>query len=255
MNHLLNISRSGINGLQKKLNATSHNIANVNTVGYKEQTMQFKELLHNPILNSQAPIDAAAQSSIYRGVEAELEQIHFEQGAFVSTGNEWDVALAGQGFFGLRDENNQLTLTRNGNFGLDETGRVVNSQGQAVDMVRYLPENAWPKGTVGIDQLGNVSITTADRRQTLVGKINVYQPENLNQLEASGNGQYQLIEGEQAQLINQGFNVHQGSLEQSNVNIAQSMTDLMVTQRAYSLNTRVLQSTDELLSITNRMTD
>ncbi|MFC7055197.1 flagellar basal body rod C-terminal domain-containing protein [Enterococcus alcedinis] len=74
-------------------------------------------------------------------------------------------------------------------------------------------------------------------------------------MEASGNGQFQLIEGGQAQLVNEGFTVRQGSLEQSNVNIAQSMTDLMVTQRAYSLNTRVLQSTDELLSITNRMTD
>lgn len=255
MNHLLNISRSGINGLQKKLDVTSHNIANVNTTGYKEQKMSFKELLANPILNNQAPITADAQTSIYRGVRAEDEHVNFQQGAFTSTGNQWDLALEGEGFFGIRDENNQLTFTRDGSFGLDQTGRLVNSQGRAVDMVNYIPENNWPKGSVNIDQLGNVSIKSNNEQQTLVGKINVYQPGNTNQLQAIGDGQFQLIEGGQAQLNNQPFKIRQGSLEQSNVNMAQTMTDLIVTQRAYSLNTKVLQSTDDLLSITNRFTD
>ena len=234
MNHLLNISRSGINGLQKKMDVNAHNISNVNTTGYKEQKMQFKELLQNPILNTQAPINEDAQVSIYRGTLAEETQTHFAQGTFASTGNEWDVALEGEGFFGLRDENNQLSFTRDGSFRKDHEGRLLNKQGKAVDMTLFVPENNWPKGTIGIDTSGIVSVTAPNRVQTVVGRINVYQIENNNQLETLGNNQYGLVEGGQAAISTQGFKVRQGSLEQSNVNIAQTMTDLIVTQRAYS---------------------
>lgn len=255
MNHLLNISRSGINGLQKKLDVTAHNLANVNTVGYKQKAMQFRELLNNPITETQAPInDAANPAAINRGVEALVKQDVYHQGSFTDTGNPWDLAIEGNGFFGVRDANNQLLLTRDGSFGQDETGQIVNQRGEAVEMNLYLPTNQWPQGNVTVSATGAVSIAH-NGGETAVGQIRIYQPTDLTELVATGGNHFQLNPGAQMVETTQGVRIRQGSLEQSTVDVAQTMTDMMITQRAYSLNTRVLQSTDEMFSTINRFTD
>ncbi len=255
MNHLLNISRSGINSLQQKLDVTAQNIANVNTAGYKSQSLQFRELLHNPITSNQAPInEAVTTASISRGVQGLAKQDLLQQGTFSETGNQWDLAIEGAAFFGVRDENNQLLLTRAGAFSQDETGRIVNAQGQAVDMNLIVPTDQWPKGTVNVTSTGTIGIVH-DNQQTIVGQMQLYQPTNLNELSATGNNTFQLAPGAQVIASNQGNTIRQGSIEQSTVDVAQSMTELLVTQRAYSLNNRVLQSTDEMLSTINRFTD
>lgn len=164
------------------------------------------------------------------------------------------MAIEGAAFFGVRDENNQLLLTRAGAFSQDETGRIVNAQGQAVDMNLIVPTDQWPKGTVNVTSTGTIGIVH-DNQQTIVGQMQLYQPTNLNELSATGNNTFQLAPGAQVIASNQGNTIRQGSIEQSTVDVAQSMTELLVTQRAYSLNNRVLQSTDEMLSTINRFTD
>ncbi|MCC9272854.1 MAG: hypothetical protein K8V42_00925 [Enterococcus aquimarinus] len=85
--------------------------------------------------------------------------------------------------------------------------------------------------------------------------MQLYQPNDLKDLSATGNNTFQLAPGAQVLASNQGNTIRQGSIEQSTVDLAQSMTELLVTQRAYSLNNRVLQSTDDMLSTINRFTD
>lgn len=255
MNHVLNISRSGINSLQKKLDVTSQNIANVNTAGYKSKTLQFRELLNNPVTTNQAPINQAALPvAMNRGVQGLEMQDLFQQGTFSETGNRWDLAIEGPGFFGVRDQNNQLVLTREGAFLQDETGRVVNHQGQPVEMNLNLPVNQWPKGEVNVTSTGTVGIVHGDQ-QTIVGQIRIYQPTDLKEVVSTGNNTFQMNPGAQLIASNQGTKIRQGSIEQSTVDVAQSMTEMLVTQRAYSLNNRVLQSTDEMLSNINRFTE
>ncbi|MHC5269559.1 flagellar hook-basal body protein [Enterococcus sp. LJL98] len=254
MNHLLNISRSGINGLQQKLDVTAHNLANVNTAGYKRKTLQFRELLNNPIAN-QAPVNENANPAVInRGVEGLVMQDLWQQGSFLETGNPWHFAIEGDGFFGVRDANNQLLLTRAGAFGQDETGRLVNQQGEAVEMTDFLPSNQWPKGEIHVTASGAVSIVHADQ-QTPVGQIRLYQPTDFNALVAVGENHFQVNPGTALVESLQGSRIRQGSLEQSTVDVAQSMSDMLVTQRAYSLNTRALQSTDEMFSTINRFTE
>ncbi len=254
MNHLLNISRSGINGLQKKLDVTAQNLANVNTVGYKHKTLQFKELLNNPI-NAQAPANQnALPAAINRGTKAEEEQNLFQSGSLSETGNTWDFAISRESFFGVRNQNGQLLLTKDGAFHQNETGALVNQSGQTVEVVAIIPTNQWPKGETHVDPSGNITIKQG-ANYLQVGRLQTYQATNENDLQAVGNNTYQL--NTTGQLIQNPINatIRQGVLEQSTTDVAQTMTEMMVTQRAYSLNTRALQSTDEMFSTINRLTD
>ncbi|MCD5002868.1 flagellar hook-basal body protein [Enterococcus saccharolyticus] len=258
LNSLLHVSRSGVNGMQKKMDVTSNNIANVNTTGYKEKQVSFRELLNNPTTNNDAPLAANAQVALSRGTGADEQSVNFSQGSYLQTNSPYDFAIQGAGFFGVRDADNQLVLTRDGNFGRDEVGRLVNNRGQAVEMNLTVPYQEWPTGTPVVDTYGNVSIVDGGTT-TNVGRLVMYLPENNENLIADGNNQYSVVAG--TNLATSDANpelfgdIAQNRLENSNVNLAQSMTDMIATQRAYSLNTRVLQSTDEMLSVVNRFTE
>ncbi|MGX7195964.1 flagellar hook-basal body protein [Enterococcus olivae] len=259
LNSLLHVSRSGINGLQKHLDVTANNIANVNTTGYKEKQTSFRELLNNPTTQVEVGFPANTPNlGFNRGVAVFEEGVDFTQGSFMQTESPYDLAIQGNGFFGVRDANGQLLLTRDGNFMLDETGRLVNERGLPLEVNLAVPYANWPQGTPAIDPSGNISIVNG-ATTTDVGRVVLYQPENPDALIAEGENVYRLAEG--SNLLNSnatmaGFGtIRQSALENANVNLAKTMTDLIATQRAYSLNTRVLQSTDELLSTVNRFTD
>jgi flagellar basal-body rod protein FlgG len=168
------------------------------------------------------------------------------------------LAIQGEGFFGVRDANNQLLLTRDGNFGFDANGTLVNSQGLRVDTTLTVPYQQWPQGKPMIDQSGNISIT-ANGTSTPVGRVMMYLPENPETIVPTGDNLYQVEPGTVVRNSNENIEglgtIQQSMLENSNVELARSMTEMITTQRAYSLNTRVLQSTDEMLSIVNRFTD
>lgn len=257
LNSLLYVSRSGINGLQKNLDVTTNNIANVNTTGYKEKQTSFRELLNNPTSQEEARFANNGESlGFNRGVSVAEEGVHFTQGSLTETESPYDLAIQGEGFFGVRDTNNQLLLTRDGSFARDQAGRLVNGSGMPLDVDLTIPYTNWPQGTPKIDASGNISIIS-DNRTIAVGKVRLYLPENTNSLIASGNNYYRLAEGDNLLTANNENvgTIRQSALENANVNLAKTMTDLITTQRAYSLNTRVLQSTDELLTMVNRLTD
>lgn len=259
LNSLLHVSRSGINGLQKHMDVTSNNIANVNTTGYKEKQISFRELLNNPTTAEEVDFPENTQNlGFNRGVTIEEQGVNFSQGSFTDTQSAYDFAIEGAGFFGVREASGELLLTREGNFGRDVLGQLVNQRGQVVEMATTVPYQQWPEGTPSVDSYGNVSIVNGDNNYP-VGQILLFMPENSDDLVADGSNLFRVANEAnlQTSLTNPNAfgNIRQASLENSNVDLAKSMTDMIATQRAYTLNTRVLQSTDDMLSTVNRFTE
>ncbi|KRL05496.1 flagellar hook-basal body protein [Liquorilactobacillus oeni] len=255
---ILSISKSGLNGMQQSLDSVSNNIANVDTVGYKARDTSFRELLNDQVTQNEVGISqTAGQIGLDRGLEADQEAINAAQGALKKTASPYDLAISGQGFFGVYDQNNQLYLTRAGDFHRNADGELVNEAGYRVAVNETVPEQQWPKGDVKVAADGTTSIQTGAEART-VGKINLYQPQNMEDLRPVGDTLYQVAAGGGLiSNLNGGTlgSINQYALENSTVELAGSMTDMMVAQRTYSLNAKVLQSTDDMLGTVNRFSE
>lgn len=241
MNPSLAISKSGMNGLQTNLDVISNNVANSSTVGYKQQNTNFHELLREDTSSRGNMI----MNGISRGLKTEQGQLNLTQGSFIPSPNSFDLALAGGGFFGVRLPNNELVFTRDGSFRMDEAGTLTTSNGNPVEMTYLVPKDQWGPGQPTVKENGEVLVGGQ-----LVGEIAVFDSNQFEQLEEIGNNLYQLPNGMNAQRM-ANPNIKQGYLEASNVDLAESMTDMIVTQRAYSMNAKVIQSTDDMMQIIN----
>lgn len=249
MNQTLRISQTGLKGLQHHLDRVASNVANVNTTGYKKKDTAFQELLLNDVQASQVGISQGTEMGINRGLKTEQNSLNVSQGGLVKGSGPYDLAITGQGFFGVRGADNQLALTRDGAFRLDEGGKLRNSQGDALEIEYQLPQNQWPAGTPMIRENGDIYIGTQP-----VGKVLLFQVNNPGQLVDLGGNQFGVPAGMMLQSSRNGGDfgqIQQGFLETSNVDLAEAMTDMIVTQRAYSLNGKVLQATDEMMQRIN----
>jgi len=256
MNSLLSINRSALNGLQKNLDTTAYNIANINSSGFKGKETSFKELLPDPTsTNELARAQTAEALDNSRGMTVLNQSQDFRQATISETGQPYDMAIDGNGFFGVRDKNGQLYLTRDGSFHLDSKGDLVNKNGLTVEMSNQNLQ-PWPKGSVVIDSKGVVTINSSQGNQ-VVGEIVLFMPQNDTELIERSQQLFQPTGLLQSSTDTPAIfgNIHSQALENANVDLATSMVDMMSTQRAYSLNLQVLQSTDDMSSIINRMTD
>ena len=257
MNSLLDISRSGLNGFQRKMDTIGNNIANVSTTGFKARDLNFKELLNNQTTPNEVSLSNTARKiGINMGVGTQQASINFQQGALVDTPADTDLAIQGSGFFGVH-VGNQVLLTRDGSFKRDASGNIVTANGYAVDMQKSMPTKNWPNGKLQVAQDGRVSITDNQDRTVQVGRINLYSVSNTTQLSAVGQNLYTTDAANMQQGTAGGANgnIYQNKLETSTVSLANEMTDMMITQRAYALNTRVAQASDTMLNITNQFND
>lgn len=241
MNSALSISKSGLKGLQTNLDVTSNNIANVNTIGFKEKNANFQELLRNDVISENRGI----ANGISRGTKITQGQNNNKQGSLISSNHPFDLAISGEGFFGIRLPNNQLAYSRDGSFRFDSEGTLRNSAGNTVEIALSVPKNDWPEGIPSINEKGMVSVAGMP-----VGEIPIFSGDLSEQLIDIGNNQYVLPNGRIAERLDNP-EINQFYLESSNVNLADSMSEMILTQRAYSMNTKVLQSTDEMMQRIN----
>ncbi len=241
MNPSLAISKSGMNGLQTSLDIISNNVANSTTVGYKQQNTNFHELLRSDT-NSRGNM---IMNGIPIGMKAEQGQLNLTQGGLIPSPNNFDLALVGDGFFGVRLPNNELAYTRDGSFRMDAEGTLRTSSGNRVDMTYHVPKNQWPQGKPTVKDNGEIIVGNQ-----LVGEIPIYSSDSFEQLNEIGENLYQLPNG-MASRRQATPSIKQHYLEASNVDLAESMTDMIVTQRAYSLNAKVIQSTDDMMQLIN----
>lgn len=240
MNPSLAISKSGMNSLQVNLDVVSNNVANSNTVGFKEQNTNFQELLREDVSSR----NQLLINGISRGTKAELGQFNLTQGGLIATSNDYDLALVGDGFFGVRLTDNELVYTRDGSFRMDASGTLRTSSGEEVEMTYNMPKGQWPTGKPIINEQGQITI-----QNQIVGQISIFDSNQFEQMNEIGGNLYRFKEGEVPILVNPVIKQHY--LETSNVDLATSMTDMIVTQRAYSLNAKVIQSTDDMMQIIN----
>lgn len=163
----------------------------------------------------------------------------------VKNPEDFDLAISGEGMFGIRLPDNQLAYTRDGSFAFDQNGVLRNASGNRVEMTLNVPKNNWPKGEPYVREDGQVRVGNV-----LVGEIPVFDDANSSQLIEVGENQWVLPQGQAAaRLANPVIKQH--FLEGSNVELAESMSDMIVTQRAYSMNAKVLQATDEMMQRIN----
>lgn len=250
MNLSMNISKSGMKAQQRALDAISHNIANVNTDGYKTKTVSFRSLMNNQITEEDVLLNVENQNSaITSGVQSDVAGTNFQQGSLTGDPRSLQLAVAGEGFFGVQDAHGAFQLTRDGSFTVDSSGQVVNGSGDRLVIEETIPAAEWPAGRVSVTEEGAVFVQ-GNQGTIQVGNIPVYLPENDQQLFPVGENKFVLQDGEAP--IYAGGRIQQHTIETSNVDLAQEMTSMMIAQRAYSLNVKAAQSTDEMMSLINQ---
>ncbi len=231
---------AGMSAQQEQLNAISNDIANVSTSGYKSERVAFNDLLYNPIkvAGTETTAGAGASARVIGRSEA--------QGSIQETGDPLDLAIEGSGYFEVTRANGQKALTREGTFGVDASGAIVNSEGNPLSPPIKLPAGV-AASEVSIAPDGTV--TAGTRKLGQIKLVTVTSPEHLL---ADGGGEFTPTAASGAPHPATG-KVRQGALEASNVNIASEMAQMVSTQRNYQLTSTAIQDESQMMSIANQL--
>ena len=252
MNLSLYSAATGMEAQQLNLNTIANNLANVNTRGFKRSKIEFEDLLYQKPRSAGA--EAAGGNVIPTGIEigngsrvAATSKV-FTQGQVTQTGKELDIAIQGDGFFEVQRPDGTTAYTRDGSFNLNASGQVVTSDGLPV----LSGFQAVPTGTTSISvaETGEVTVEGPSGSQTY--RISLTRFANPAGLKSLGGNLYEETNAsgtpEQGNPGEQGFGqVLQRYLEGSNVNIVEEMVNLIVAQRAYEINSKSIQTSDEML--------
>ena len=255
----LTTSATGLEAQQANIDRIANDIANVNTDGYKRDTTEFHDLMYENVREPGARQGASSVSptGVQKGLGVKVGSSHkiFEQGAVKVTNNPYDLMIEGKGFLPVALPNSgEVVYTRAGMFKLDSQGRMSLSNGALLQPQITVPPNAT---NVVIDQNGEVKATTPDGEQQL-GQIQLINFVNPQGLMAAGNNFYKKTpaSGEAQQVVpGEGGvgTIMQGALEASNVNVANSMIEMIGAQRGYEMNTRVMSVADKMLEATTNI--
>jgi len=255
------IAKTGLDAQQTRMAVTANNLANVNTTGFKRDRAVFEDLIYQNIRQSGANSteDTQLPSGLYlgTGVRTVATQKLHSQGNIVQTNNSFDVAVQGRGFLQVLHPDGSIVYTRDGAFGLDDTGQLVTQSGYAVEPAITVPANTLSV-TVGSD--GTVSALVAgNTTPTQIGQLTLAQFINPTGLEAVGDNLFRESAASGTPQVdvpgqNGTGTLIQGSLESSNVNVVEELVSMIETQRAYEMNSKAISATDDMLSyITNRL--
>ena len=252
----LDIAATGMQAQQTNVEVISNNLANMTTTGFKRQRAEFQDLIYQNLRrvgsnssDSGSIVPSGAQVGL--GVKpAAIYRIN-EQGNLQQTSNTLDMAIQGSGYFQITLPDGETAYTRDGTFGLSPTGTIVTADGYIVQPGIQVPTTATG---ITINTSGQVPATIAGQTapQT-VGQLQLAIFPNEAGLEAQGDNMYlqtaasgQPVTGNPATT---GFgNVMQGFIETSNVNVVTEITNLISAQRAYEMNSKVITTSDDMLS-------
>ncbi len=246
----LRSAATGLLAQQVVLDVTAHNLANVNTPGFKRSLPRFTDLLYPEGRRGNEPLDR-----IGRGVRVEEVRRDLSQGIMEATENPHHLCVEGEGFFAVRLEDGSLGYTRAGILGVDSSGRLTLNGRFFLEPSLLLP----PGGReLVVDQRGTVRVRTASGEERELGRIPLARFPNPEGLEARGDGIFlatdaaglpvSALPGEEGT----GF-LRQGYLERSNVDVADEMVRMISALRAYQLNAKMVQASDEALDVANRI--
>ncbi len=231
---------AGMSAQQEQLNAISNDLANLSTSGYKSERVAFSDLLYNPVSM------AGTVSTDGAGASAKVIGRSQAQGALQETGDPLDLAIEGEGYFEVTRANGQKALTRNGTFGVDASGTIVNAEGNRLSPPIKLPAGV-SASELSIGPTGTVSAGTRTLGQ--IKLVTVTSPEHLL---ADGGGEFAATAASGAPHPATGL-IRQGALEASNVNMGSEMALMVSTQRAYQMNSTAIQDESQMMSIANQL--
>jgi flagellar basal-body rod protein FlgG len=257
----LRTAATGMAAQQLNVEVISNNIANMNTVGYKKQQAEFQDLLYQTL--AQAGAQSSDQGTIVptgvqigAGVKTGSVYRINTQGAMTATGNQYDLAINGRGFFQVLTPTGDIAYTRAGNFSVNDTGQLVTQDGYQVQPAISIPQDAT---NVTISAAGQVQVTQpGNATPSVVGQLELASFANEAGLSAQG-GNLLLQTGASGAPVtgtpgNQGFGtLQQGYTEASNVDPVTEITSLIVAQRAYEMNPKVISTADNMLQVANQV--
>jgi len=251
---------SGMNAQQANIDNIAHNLANVNTTGFKKSRVEFEDLVYQKIKAAGSPSSSEGESPI--GLEAGLgsravaTSRNFTSGNLRSTGSPLDIAIEGQGFFQVSLPGGEVGYTRAGALHLNGQGQIVTADGVAVEPAITIPANAT---SVSISKDGIVSVAVPGQTETQqVGTIELANFQNPAGLQARGGNLYVATTASGDPVTgapgSDGLgSVVQGFLEDSNVSVVEEMVNMILGQRAYEANSRVIRAADEMLQQVNQL--
>jgi flagellar basal-body rod protein FlgG len=248
------IAKSGMEGQQTKLDAISNNLANVGTNGYKRGGIVFEDLMYQNLrpagsaTSDQSQLPTGLQVGL--GVRAAASTRNFAQGTLQSTGNDLDMAIQGSGFFQIQMPDGTSAYTRDGSFQRDAAGQIVTNAGYVLQPGLTIPGTALSV-TVGQDGTVQAMLPGQVAPQT-IGQIQLASFVNPGGLESRGGNLYgETAASGTANAAAPGSTGHgtlkQGFVEGSNVNVVEELVSMIATQRAYELNSKAIQTSDQML--------
>jgi flagellar basal-body rod protein FlgG len=256
----LSIAATGMSAQQLNVEVIANNIANINTTGYKRTRAEFTDLLYQmervhgvPTQTGEDTVPEGAQLGL--GVRLSAIRLLNIQGPLSNTGNKLDLAINGPGWFQIAGPNGETLYTRSGAFNTNAAGQVVTADGYIVEPAISVPAGATD---VHINQTGEVfAHLEGEANYTSVGQIALANFPNAAGLNALGGNLFQATEASGAATTGLPGDISfgtiaQGYLESSNVDPVKEITELIAAQRAYEMNSKVIQAADDMAGVVSK---
>lgn len=251
----LDIGATGMLAQQMHVDVISNNIANMTTTGFKRQRPEFQDLMYqNKVRPGSASSDVGTiiPSGLQLGLGVKPGSIYriMEQGSMQMTSNPYDLAITGKGYFQIELPSGETAYTRAGNFAINNDGDLVTQQGYLVEPNINIPEDAID---VTINESGEVWVKIQNQIALQnQGQLQLASFINEGGLEAIGDNLFLETEASNTPIIGtpmeDGFGkINQGVRENSNVNVVEEITNLITAQRAYEMNSKVIQTSDDMM--------
>ncbi|WP_250658522.1 flagellar basal-body rod protein FlgG [Alkalimarinus coralli] len=254
MHPALYVSKTGLSAQDTALTTTSNNLANVNTTGFKRERAVFQDLLYQikrqpgGLTSQDSELPSGLQ--VGTGVRVVGTAKEFTQGSLQVTEQPLDIAVNGRGFLQVLLPDGNISYTRDGQFQLNSNGDIVTANGHPLEPAITIPENT-SSITIGTD--GTVStLVTGDTAPTVIGNITTVDFINPQGLEAIGNNLFRETGASgDPQEGTPGLDglgtLEQGMVESSNVEVVEELVNMITTQRAYEMNSKVVSTADQML--------
>lgn len=257
----LSTGATGMMAQQLNVEVISNNIANMSTTGFKRQRAEFQDLLYQNMRrpgSTSSDANTIVPSGIQIGVGVRAAGVYriSEQGNLTSTGNTYDLAISGKGYFQVTLPSGETSYTRAGSFQVNAQGQIVTVDGYLLNPAITVPQGAL---SVNVDATGIVEARIAGQTNAQqLGQIQLATFVNEAGLEATGDNLFlETAASGQPTVGNPnavGFGVlRQGYVETSNVNPVQEITNLITAQRAYEMNSKTITASDEMLQTATRL--
>jgi flagellar basal-body rod protein FlgG len=253
---------SGMEAQELSLDNIANNLSNANTSGFRRRRLQFEDLLYQNVITPGAP--STQQTIIPAGLQVGLgsrsaaTEVIQQQGNFSATGNPLDLAIQGGGFFQILLPSGEIAYTRAGNFTVDNVGNLVTSDGNPLQPAITIPPDAL---TITVGNDGTVSVTEPGQQQPAqVGTIQLATFQNPGGLNSLGQNLFATTGASGDPIVGspggaEGLGtIQQGTLEESNVNVVEEFVNLILAQRSYEANSRVVRAADEMFQTLNQLT-